>query len=51
MPPKAKRYRVWFKDPILNTWRAIATELTKAEADKLTGQIFFEARKELIEDE
>lgn len=50
MPPKAKRYRVWINDPLYNTWRVIATELTKADADKLMGMIMWDAKKEEVED-
>jgi hypothetical protein len=50
MPRKAKRYRVWVHDPLYLTWRVIATELTKADADKLMGQIFWDAKKEEVED-
>jgi hypothetical protein len=51
MARKTKRYRVWVKDPLLNTWRAIATELTKVDADRMVGQVFWDARKEEVEDD
>lgn len=50
MPPKAKRYRVWMHEPILNRWLSIATELTKADADKLIGMVMYDTKKEEIND-
>lgn len=35
MPPKKVRYRVWLRDPILNTWRCMSEELTNAEATQM----------------
>jgi hypothetical protein len=49
MPPKAKRYRVWVKDPILNTWRVIATEQTVKDAEFIIGRLQWDAKKELID--
>lgn len=51
MPPKAKRWRVWFKDPLMNTWRPLTGPLTKADADKLIGQVYYETKKEEYEDD
>lgn len=45
MPPKAVRYRVEFKDPLMNTWRSLAVALTRKDAEmqrKLTN--VFETR-------
>jgi len=35
MPPKAVRFRVEFKDTIMNTWRALAVGLTRKDAETL----------------
>lgn len=45
MPPKAKRYIVQVKDPLLNSWRVISGPLTTADATKLMGMIMWDARK------
>ena len=45
MPPKAKRYIVHVKDPIMNSWRVISGPLTAGDANKLMGMISWEAKK------
>ncbi len=48
MPPKAKRYTVKIKLPILNTWRVAAEGLTKAQAEVYRETCKFEV---VIEEE
>jgi hypothetical protein len=45
MPPKAKRYIVQVKVPILNAWFNITGPITSADANKLIGLIMWETRK------
>jgi hypothetical protein len=45
MPPKAKRYIVQVKDPLLSSWRVISGPLTAGDANKLIGMISWDARK------
>lgn len=51
VPPKAKRYRIIVKDPILNTPRVIATEQTQKDAEFIIGRLVWDAWKEVIEDD
>lgn len=48
MPPKAKRYTVKVKLPILNSWRVAAEDLTKTQADTYRETCKFEV---VIEEE
>lgn len=50
MPPKAKRYIVSVRDPILNTWRVITGPLTAADANKLIGMVSWDCKKEEWDD-
>lgn len=51
MPPKAKRYRVYFHDPILNRWRLLNdVPMTEREATTLMDVIKFETMKVLVKD-
>lgn len=51
MPKKAKRYRVFFHEPIMNTWLPLATHLTSADATKLIGMVMYDCKKEEVEDD
>lgn len=45
MPPRVVRFRVEFRDPIMNTWRTLSVEHTRKDAEtqrKLTNM--FETR-------
>lgn len=51
MARKAKRYRVWFHDPLLNTWRVLAPSITTTDATKLIGMVMYDCKKEEVEDD
>ncbi len=45
MPPKAKRYVVQVKVPLLNAWFTITGPITSTDANKLIGLIMWDTRK------
>ncbi len=51
MPPKAKRYVVEVKVPLLQAWFAITGPITATDANKLFGLIMWETRKREVKDE
>lgn len=51
MPPKAKRYVVQVKVPLLQSWFAITGPITSNDANKLLGLIMWETRKREVTDE
>lgn len=51
MPPKAKRYVVQVKVPLLQSWFSITGPITSNDANKLLGLIMWETRKREVTDE
>lgn len=51
MPPKAKRYVVQVKVPLLQSWFSITGPISSNDANKLLGLIMWETRKREVTDE
>jgi len=51
VPPKAKRYVVEIKDPMLNSWRTVTGPITTTDANKLLGLIIWDARKREVKED